>query len=135
MRYTERGIRCSAGDEFVVGSTLTGVLAAIWNDNPERGIGERVSGIVRVYDLVLKKRAPARGRAELLRQGRQDQLSEGFQNVVGVLGGLHAAHDLRNVAVRVDDKRRPVDAHVRLALVGLLQPDAVLVGHRVIRVR
>ena len=37
------------------------------------------------------------------------------QHVVRVLGGLHRAHDLRDVPVGVDDERRALHAHVLLA--------------------
>ena len=45
-------LRCSAGDELVVGSVLTGVLTAIWNDNPERGIGARITKFLLLIFIV-----------------------------------------------------------------------------------
>jgi hypothetical protein len=45
-------LRCSAGDELVVGSVLTGVLAAVWNDNRERGIGDRIAKFLLLIFIV-----------------------------------------------------------------------------------
>jgi hypothetical protein len=44
--------RCDAGDELFVGSVLTAVLAAIWNDNPERGIGARITKFLLLIFMV-----------------------------------------------------------------------------------
>jgi len=45
-------MRCGAGGELFVGSALAGVLAAIWNDNPERGIGARIAKLLLVVFMV-----------------------------------------------------------------------------------
>lgn len=34
---------CGAGGVLILGSGLAGALAAIWNDNPERGIADRTA--------------------------------------------------------------------------------------------
>jgi hypothetical protein len=43
---------CDAGGELVVGSALTGVLGAIWNDNPDRGIGARITKFLLLIFMV-----------------------------------------------------------------------------------
>jgi len=45
-------LRCGAGGELFVGSALTGVLSAIWNDNPERGVGARIAKSLVVVFMV-----------------------------------------------------------------------------------
>jgi hypothetical protein len=51
-----------------------------------------------------------------------------------VLVRLHPALDRREVAVGVDHEGRALDPHVRLAVVLLLDPHAVVLGHRVLGV-
>lgn len=38
-----RSFNCDADEELLALSCLTGVLAAIWNDNAERGVGARIA--------------------------------------------------------------------------------------------
>jgi hypothetical protein len=47
-----RATRCSAGGEVLIGVTLTGVLAAVWNDNRERGLAARIAKFVILAVLV-----------------------------------------------------------------------------------
>ena len=57
------------------------------------------------------------------------------EHVVGVRRRLHLVQDLLDVAVLADHEGRAVDAHVRLAHVRLLDPDAVGIGDLVLRRR
>jgi hypothetical protein len=41
-----RATSCTAGDEVLLSAGLVGVLGAIWNDNPERGIGARIAKLL-----------------------------------------------------------------------------------------
>jgi hypothetical protein len=43
---------CDAGGELFFGSVATGVLAAIWNDNPDRGIGARITKFLLLIFMV-----------------------------------------------------------------------------------
>ena len=56
------------------------------------------------------------------------------QHVVGVGVRLHPPQLFRDVAVSVDHEGRALDAHVRVAGVVLLDPDAVVLGRPVIGV-
>jgi hypothetical protein len=47
-----RGTSCAAGGEVFIGGALAGVLAAIWNDNPERRIAGRIAKFIVVLLLV-----------------------------------------------------------------------------------
>ena len=38
-----RSLDCEAGGELFVGSGLAGALVAVWNDNPERSIADRIA--------------------------------------------------------------------------------------------
>ena len=38
-----RSTSCSAGWDVIALTALTAVLAAVWNDNPERGVGARIA--------------------------------------------------------------------------------------------
>jgi hypothetical protein len=46
-----RGTSCAAGGEVFIGGALAGALAAIWNDNPERGIAGRIAKFIVVLLL------------------------------------------------------------------------------------
>ena len=41
-----RATRCAAGSEVLIGVTLTGVLAAAWNDDREHGIAARITKFI-----------------------------------------------------------------------------------------
>jgi hypothetical protein len=47
-----RATRCTAGAEVVVGVVLTGVLAAVWNDDRERGLASRIAKFIIILALV-----------------------------------------------------------------------------------
>src|SRR5215213_4399038 len=49
--------------------------------------------------------------------------------------GLDAPHDVGDVALGIDQERRPLDAHVRLAVELALAPDAVAFGNVVVGIR
>ena len=67
-------------------------------------------------------------------QCSQGSVRERFENLVGVLAGFTSWNALATLPVGVDDERRALDAHVRLAGVRLLAPDAVGIRDRVVRV-
>jgi hypothetical protein len=46
-----RATRCTAGGELLIGITLTGVLAAVWNDNREGGLAARIVKFIIVLVL------------------------------------------------------------------------------------
>jgi hypothetical protein len=46
-----RATRCTAGGELLIGITLTGVLAAVWNDNREGGLAARIAKFIIVLAL------------------------------------------------------------------------------------
>jgi hypothetical protein len=46
-----RATRCTAGGELLIGITLTGVLAAVWNDNREAGLAARIAKFIIVLVL------------------------------------------------------------------------------------
>lgn len=41
-----RATRCAAGGEVLIGVTLTGVLAAVWNDDRERSLAARIAKFI-----------------------------------------------------------------------------------------
>jgi hypothetical protein len=45
-------LRCGAENQLVIGSLLTGMLAAIWSDNPERSVGDRIAKFVLLIFMV-----------------------------------------------------------------------------------
>ena len=47
-----RATRCTAGAEVFIGVVLTGVLAGVWNDNRERGLGSRIAKFIVILALV-----------------------------------------------------------------------------------
>jgi hypothetical protein len=47
-----RATRCSSGAEVLIGVVLTGVLAGVWNDDAERGLGGRTAKFIVVGLLV-----------------------------------------------------------------------------------
>lgn len=47
-----RAPNCSAGDEVLVLAGLAGALGAIWNDNPERGIGARIAKFLMLVFMI-----------------------------------------------------------------------------------
>src|SRR5688572_19658346 len=55
-------------------------------------------------------------------------------NLRGVARGVHLLEDVRDAPIATNEERRPFYAHVRLAVVFLLLPHPVPLGHGVIRV-
>jgi hypothetical protein len=47
-----RATRCAAGGEVLVGVALTGALAALWNDDRERGLAARITKFIILLVLV-----------------------------------------------------------------------------------
>jgi hypothetical protein len=47
-----RATRCTAGAEVFIGVVVTGVLAGVWNDNRERGLGSRIAKFIIILALV-----------------------------------------------------------------------------------
>jgi hypothetical protein len=47
-----RSTSCTAGDEVLLSAGLVGVLGAIWNDNPERGAGDRIAKFLMLVFMI-----------------------------------------------------------------------------------
>lgn len=46
-----RATRCAAGAEVLIGVVLTGVLAAVWSDDGERGLAARIAKFIIIAGL------------------------------------------------------------------------------------